>query len=158
MKNSNGLLYLIILLLIGNLCGTFWLISRTTTKAQPVTTSNETIDKNTIIKEFDKIVTVYNSGEKEAIWNMFSDYAKAQMDKENSIKAIVNLKDTFGNIEKGTYMYQEFSGKQGNLSFYKAYFTVELLDSKIGDKAILAITMSSDGTLNELVGFHLNTK
>ncbi len=158
MKNSNGLLYLITILLVANLCGTFWLISKDATGSQQAAVSNETIDKKAIIKTFDKSVAIYNAGEEEAIWNMFSDYAKSQMEKEGSIKALIGLKDMFGNIEKGTYMYQEFTGKQGNLSFHKAYFAVDTLDSKIGDKAILAITMSTDGTMNELVGFHLSTK
>ena len=157
MKLNNGLLFLIVLLLVANLCGTFWLIKKTSSTESNPAPQSDAIDKEILLREFDRSTSIYNSGDQESLWNMFSEYARAQMNKENSIKSIMGLKDLFGNIKDGTYMYQEYAGKKGNLSFFKGYFTVNLLNSKIGGKALLILTISSDGSTNELVGFHLNT-
>jgi len=63
----------------------------------------------------------------------------------------------FGSIKSGTFMYQELAGEKGNLTFHKGLFSVELENSKIGEKATLIITVSSNGTNAELIGFHLNS-
>ncbi len=158
MKITNGLLFTILILLVANLCGTLWLISKSSDSGPQQISSSDTIDKQSVVKEFERSIEIYNKGDQEAIWELFSDYARSQMKKENAIKSILSLKDLFGEIQNGTYMYQEFAGKKGNLSFHKAYFSVNLIDSKIGEKGILVLTISSDGSANELVGFHLNSK
>ena len=158
MKVTNGLLFIILLLIVANLCGTLWLISKSSAPVPQQASSSSTIDKQSFLSEFARSIKIYNKGEQEAIWGMFSEYARSQMNKENAVRSILSLKDLFGKIQDGTYMYQEFTGKQGNLSFYKGYFTVNLVGSKIGEKGVLILTISSDGSANELVGFHLNSK
>ncbi len=157
MKSSNGLQYLIVLLLIANLCGTFWLISQKSTSPSQILPKTKIIDNGKIIQQFDKAITAYNSGNKEDIWNIFSDFAKAQMKKDDAIKSVLSLKKMFGTIKSGMFMYQESAGEKGNLTFYKGVFRVELDNSKIGEKATLTITVSSDGIIEELIGFHLNS-
>ena len=92
MKNNNGLLYLIIILLIANLGGTLWLISKSSSTPSKSVSETNTIDKSKVIAEFDNAIAVYNSGDKEAIWDMFSEFARAQMDREKTVNSIVSLK------------------------------------------------------------------
>ena len=157
MNKSNGLQYLIIVLLIANLCGTFWLIAKNSPDQSQKSTQTDQIEKSEFIKQFDRVIAVYNEGDQEEVWNLFSDFAKAQMNKESFVTSVLSLQDMFGTIQDGTFMYQEPAGKKGNLSFYKGFFSITLKDSKIGEKASLVLTVSSDGSITELAGFHLNS-
>ena len=74
MNRNNSLLYLITVLLIANLCGTFWLIAKTFSESPHTVSENKTIEKSELIKEFDKAVVKFNSDNTEALWDMFGDY------------------------------------------------------------------------------------
>ena len=90
MKVTNGLLYVILLLLVANLCGTLWLISKSSAPLPQQVSTSGTIDKQSFLDEFERSIKIYNNGEHEDIWGMFSEYARSQMNKENTVRSILD--------------------------------------------------------------------
>lgn len=156
MKAGNGLMVLIILLLIGNLCGTMLLFSKTASIELKSFDKENSID--IVKKEFDRCIAIYNSGKQQALWDMFGNNTVSPMQKEISVKSIIKIRNQFGAIKDGSYMYQEYSGKRNNWTSYNAYFRVNSANPEVSRKGTLMLTFATDGNINELKEFSLMSK
>ena len=105
-----------------------------------------------------KIVEAHNSQDNEADWNLYGEYAKAQMNREQFNKDTLRVYDLFGPIVDVKYMYHDSGGNAGNLTFYNLYFKVNLTEHcKLSDTATMKVSIASDGSEIQLVGFRLDS-
>ncbi len=104
------------------------------------------VDKAKIKTIYERFEVAYNSDSYDQFWNVFSEYARSRMNKNEMSNNYDQLRDYFGKIEKGTYSYYEYSGKQGNLKIFIFHFVLDLNeDSKFGSKGTLKLMVSFDG-------------
>ncbi|MBT8042791.1 MAG: hypothetical protein KJN98_06440 [Pontiella sp.] len=161
MKNS--IQYIIVTLLGFNLVVTLWIGSKIsslqTTFSQENLTQHplpEHISKSKIVELSDKFIEAYNSKDMDACWNLFGEYAQAQITKDEVVSAVEKLDKVVGPVVSAKYLYFEPAGNQGNLNFYTFYYTTELTEiSTLSDRGELQITVADDGRVFEMIKFYL---
>ena len=150
--NTNPLLYVIATLLLINLLATFWLINKVSEAPRRGTlTSAEEQLPQYITKEarkqiYEDFKAAFNSKDAEAFWNLFSDYARSQMDRSTVNKSYQQTLDWFGEVKDGTFSHYEYVTSRGNQKIYHLYYMVTLSEkSKFGTRGELKITITDDG-------------
>ncbi len=160
MKNS-AVVYLILALVIANLCVSVWVASRIT--GHPISPSgqesslSDAVSKSDLIQLFERVKSAYNSGDADAIWSQFGAFAQGQMDKASLAESVVNIRKMFGPIQSGHYLYHEYVARQGSLVFYTTHFGLTLTEeSTMGDKGTMKMTVAIDGDEIQLTEFVIN--
>ncbi len=152
-RRTSPLLYLITALLLVNVGATVWLVAEVSSAPSPIGAPAQTeplpayITKEVRQRIYDDVRRAYNSRDSELIWNLFSELARAQMNRKELEDSYKQLWEWFGDVEDGTYSHYEFVGKRGNMKAFNLYYVVSLTDqSKFGNKAELKIMIADDGS------------
>ena len=167
MENTkqNKLLPLIAILLVINLLGTLWLVKQVA--FQPTKLASKTADQESlpdylskeVIKEiYNKFEEAFNSRDYDLSWNLLSDLAKSQLNKDEMKESNDTLWPLFGYVSNGVFTYYEFVGRQGNLRTFNLYYNIKLDNSKIGDIGILQMMITDDGEEYGIVGYQLRDR
>jgi hypothetical protein len=115
------------------------------------------IDKSVISLIAESFTEKYNSGNLEEFETVFSEFARAQMKKEDIKKNFDSLQQVFGDISKTTYSHYEFSGQQGNVKYFTLHYIAELQEeSRFGKLGKLKITISWDRAEYGIVSAYLH--
>ena len=115
------------------------------------------VTKETINEISDKFIAAYGTKDIEASWNLFGDFAQAQLKKEDLQKGIDQLHSFIGPVTSAKYMYHEYAGHQGNLEFWKLYYKAKLTDQcKISEIGTLKITIATDQKEYQIVEFRID--
>ena len=164
MENTKqkNILYLIAMLLVINLLGTLWLVKQVAiqpTKLASKSTDQESLPdyltKETRKEIYMKFEEAYNSQDSDSFWNLFSNLAKAQMNKNDLKIGYERLLDIFGRLSNGIFAYYDFIGSQGNLRTFDLHYGIEITGSK-GKKGEVKITITDDGKEYGIVGVHIS--
>ncbi|MDO6561021.1 hypothetical protein [Paraglaciecola chathamensis] len=152
----------IIVLLVANLVATVWF----GVTSQPVTSTQNKVEntlpshmtKNVRNKIYDQFVSRYNSRDYEAMYDIFSPSAKAQIDKNETFSTFLQLVDYFDSIVEGGYSHAEHLGTQGDLKQFKLFYSVKFSEnSKFGTSGSLSITLAIRNDEYEVWGFNLRS-
>jgi hypothetical protein len=162
-KRTNPILYVIIILLAVNLLGTFWLINKV--HEQPRKLVSKSTDQESLpdylTKEvrkeiYKKFEEAFNSRDHDKFFNLFSDFARAQMDQSQANASYDHLLSIFGEVSNGLFSYYEFVERQGNLRKFNLYYFINLPDKPLKGK--LRITITDDGKEYGIIGVNMNTE
>jgi hypothetical protein len=159
MKNTHAL---IIVLLVANLIATFW-FGITSESANPIQDREEItlpsyINRDVRDRIYKRFITAYNNKNYEAMYDLFSSAAKAQIDKSETIETGHQLVDYFDSIVEGGYSHSQYLGAQGDLTQFKLVYAVKFSEkSKFGTSGKLSITLALRDNEYEIWGFNLQS-
>ena len=113
----------------------------------------------TVISDIgNKLIDAHNSRDIETEWNLYGEYAQAQMNKEKFSEDTGKVYDLFGPVLDIKYMYHEYAGKTGNLVFYNLFFKAKLTDHcQLSETATMKITIAGDGSDTQIVAFRMDS-
>ncbi len=118
----------------------------------------DSVTKQSITALVKSIVDAHNSQDIEAQWDLYGEYAQAQMKLEEFSKSLISLYDLFGPITDAKFMYHEYAGKTGNLTFYNLFYKANLTDyCKLTETATMKVTIAIDGSDTQLVGCRIDS-
>ena len=153
----------IIVLLVANLVATVWFgVERNSSPASKIESENglpEHIDKKVRDGIYEQFVNAYNGRDYDAMYNIFSDSAKAQIDKEGTFQVLAQLVEYFDSIEQGGFSHSEFLGHQGDMKQFKLVYPVKFgKNSKFGTTGNLYITIAVRDGEYGVWGFNLRSE
>lgn len=151
------------MLLVISLLGTLWLVKQVVyqpTKLASKPTDQESlpgyITKDVIIEIYKKFESAFNSQDHDIFWNLFSDLARTQMNKNQTNMAYDGMIDRFGKVKNGTFSHYEFLVRKGNMKTFLLHYLIALEESKYGNKGTLDITITDNGKVYGILGINLN--
>jgi len=152
----------IIVLLVANLVATVWFgvtyQSVTTTQNKIENTLPSHMNKSVRDKIYEQFVSPYNDRDYEAMYDLFSPSAKAQIDKKETFNTLRQLVDYFDSVTEGGYSHSEYIGSQGDLEQFKLFYKVKFSEkSKFGTSGSLSITLAIRDDEYEVWGFNLRS-
>jgi hypothetical protein len=117
------------------------------------------ITKDVKLQIYSKVRDAFNSKDFASFWNLFSDVARSEMNKEDTEKIYRKLLDYFGGVEEGTFSHYEYKGRKGNLKAYCLYYNANFsAGSKFGNRGELQITITDDGREYSILSVNLWSK
>jgi hypothetical protein len=106
---------------------------------------------------YNRFQRMFNAGDFEGLYDIFSPVAKAQFSEEKAIKEFARLKQYYDEVSGGVFQYSEFAGNKGSNNYYNLYFSVKFSDeSELDRSGVLKITVATDGDSYEVYGIRLN--
>ena len=106
---------------------------------------------------YNRFQLLFNAGDFEGLYDLFSPIAKAQFSEEQAIKEFTRLKQYYDAVNSGAFQYSEFAGNKGSNNYYNLYFSVKFSDeSGLGRSGLLKITVATDNYSYEVYGIRLN--
>lgn len=138
---------IIISLLIANLVATVWFgVERNSSSASQIESKNglpKHIDKQVINGIYERFVAAYNGRDYDALYDIFSESAKAQIDKEETVEVLTQLVEYFDSVVQGGFSHSEFLGRQGDMKQFKLVYPVKFGEkSKFGKSGNLYVTIA----------------
>jgi len=76
---------------------------------------------------FAEVQALYNEGDFAALYDRFDDYAKVQMDREQTVADLASMSELFQQLEEGVYTRFEAIGPQDGREFYNLYYQAKIL-------------------------------
>ncbi|MCV2886458.1 DUF3887 domain-containing protein [Aestuariibacter sp. AA17] len=153
----------IIVLLVANLVATIWFgVERNSLPTTQIESKNalpEHIDKHVRDELYERFVSAYNDRDYNAVYDLFSDSSKAQIDKKDILKTMDELVEYFDSIIQGGFSHSEFLGHQGDTKQFRLVYPVKFSEnSKFGTSGKLYVTLAVRGGEHEVWGFNLRSE
>ncbi len=127
---AHPLLYVITTLLAINLVATLWLTTTNLQERQSPTTVGGELPEILTAAERDRMFqefrTNYNAKNYDALFEMFHKAVQIGLNRENTMAAIIGLRQQFGLIKEGVYANYQYLGKQGQYDTFKLHYAVKL--------------------------------
>ena len=152
-------------LVVLNLILTFRILTKVSHKPTPEMAESQDhklpkhIRKVAKDKLFQKFKTAYNSTDPEQFWNLFNDFAKSKMKKEEMASDYEKMVRYFGEIVNGQFINSVLKDRQEEFNVYSLHYNIRLTDqSKFGDIANLTILLMDTGKDFGIISAYINTE
>ncbi len=152
--------YIIIVLLIANISGTFYLIFQNSTSKTSLITQNDKTELPIDLqspsqkrKLFEDMKIAYNNNNYDALYNMLDALIQNQITKSSIIETTTMLKGIVGNIEKGVYSHFEVIKNNQGMYQFRLFYRLTVTKGE----ATLFITIGQQGNEKyRIFGWNLN--
>ncbi len=152
-----------LVLLAGNLVLSGNIIQRlNTTSPTPSPAATETslppeLDELARQRLFAEVQALYNEGDFAAFYDRFDDYAKVQMNREQTIADLQSMSELFQSIEEGIYTRSESVGAQDGREFYNLYYQTKIRTPDGSRPGEVRIGILRDNSDIGIVEFNVST-
>lgn len=158
-KSSNPLLFVILTLIIVNLCATSYLIVKDSNLKNTMYSKNDLPQIFTDAELENLFVSIknnYNSRKLADLYNILSPMVKVQLSFERFEEQLSTIYGVIRSIEDGKFSHHMFLGNQGGMDSYELNYVINILDSNGNKgKGLLKFTITYNGRTYSVVSFYL---
>ena len=110
------------------------------------------LTKDYLNKTVYKIKTDFNQSDFESLFNVFGDFAKAQLSAKDVEREFVKLKPATGNIGTYAFSHYTFDGFAENADWFSIYYKCKFENAK----GTIKISIRTIDDMSEITGVNIN--